>query len=111
MRTELAANLTEREFQGVVVEYAHLRGWRVHHTRPARTEAGWRTPIQGDEGFPDLVLARRGEVIFAELKSQRGRLTQAQAGWGMALQNPGRLWHRWVVWQPSDWPEIYEALT
>ena len=30
--------------------------------------------MQGDTGFPDLVIARDGQVIFAELKSAKGRL-------------------------------------
>ena len=61
--------MTEREFQRAVVELARLMGWRVHHTRPALTRAGeWRTPIQGDAGFPDLVLCRPPRLILAELK-------------------------------------------
>src|SRR5690606_28778418 len=56
-------------------------GWKVHHTRPARTDKGWRTPLQGDAGYPDLTMARRGRVVIAELKSESGRVTREQAAW------------------------------
>src|SRR3990172_10409409 len=79
---------TEAEFQSAIVEYAQARGWLVHAERPARSNKGWRTPIQGDPGFLDLVLAR-GEpdprIIFAEVKSEEGRETKEQKAWGIVL--------------------------
>jgi hypothetical protein len=50
--------VNERDWQSRVVGYARLRGWLVNHARPATTAGGWRTPVQGDPGFPDLALAR-----------------------------------------------------
>lgn len=93
---------TEADFQTLVVDYARLQGWLVHHTRPARTGKGWRTPIQGDVGFPDLVLARAGRVVFAELKSEKGRLSAGQSAWLKAVDG--------LVWRPSDWQTIKEIL-
>lgn len=97
----------EAGFQSAVIDLARLRGWHVMHARPARTAKGWRTPIQGDVGYPDLTLARLGWVIFAELKSSSGRLTEAQAGWLRALTSPRT---RAEVWRPVDWPHIEEVL-
>lgn len=103
---------TEAEFQKLVVEYAHQMGWKVHHTRPARTDKGWRTPIQGDPGFPDLVLVRgdyvNGRVVFAELKSQKGRIISEQQGWLNALYATCSV--EVYEWRPSDWPTIQEVL-
>jgi len=51
--------------------------------------------MQGDVGFPDLVLARAGKVIFAELKSETGKLSPTQREWANAL---GTL----RIWRPRD---------
>jgi hypothetical protein len=98
---------TEAEFQTAVLELARLCGWRCAHFRAARTEQGWRTPVAGDgKGFPDLVLVR-DRVIFAELKSARGRVSDDQQGWIEDLQHAGAEMH---VWRPADWPAIEKAL-
>lgn len=89
--------MTESELLSAVIELAQLSGWMVHHDRPARTDKGWRTAIQGNPGYPDLTLVRDGVVIFAELKSEGGRLTDGQKQWAEALNG------NMVVWRPSDW--------
>ena len=123
--------LSERDFQEQIIQLAKLHGWMVHAERPARTKDGWRTAIQGDPGFPDLVLAREGVVIYAELKSEKGRLSPAQIEWSVALhevdqrardqafavQESRGLPHpsievvvRSFIWRPSDWDEIEKVL-
>jgi hypothetical protein len=87
-----------------VIELAKFRQWSVVHFRQARTMHGWATAIQGDAGFPDLVLARRGVVIHAELKTEKGRMTKAQAAWATALGSTFRLW------RPSQMDEITRGL-
>mgnify|MGYP003677610739 FL=1 len=78
--------ISEAQFQKQVIQLAQLLGWRVAHFRAAQTSRGWRTPVAADgAGFPDLVLARRGQLIFAELKTQRGKLSNAQECWQEAL--------------------------
>ena len=68
--------------QSVAVDYLRMRGWLVAHFRPARTERGWRTPGQYDaQGFPDLAIARDGQVELIEVKSGRGKTTDHQAAW------------------------------
>ena len=103
---------TEAEFMGQIIEMAQLRGWRVHHTRPAWTGKGWRTPIQGDPGFPDLVLVRkrgkRVRVIFAELKSDKGRLTNEQQEWIRLLE--GCKGVESYIWRPRIWEGILAIL-
>lgn len=89
-----------------VIDLARYRGWLVAHFRPAQTGRGWRTPIQGDAGFPDLVLARKGEVIFAELKTDKGRVTKTQAAWLGEVGNAVRFY----VWRPRDMDEVIEVL-
>ena len=100
---------SERDFQRAVIELARLCGWRVHHTRPALNRRGeWRTPIQGDAGFPDLVLARDGRVIFAELKRRGGKPTAAQQAWLDTLARCGSV--EVYLWTPDDWNRIVEIL-
>lgn len=95
--------VTEREFQKTVIEMARALGWVVAHFRPAKTSKGWRTPVQADgAGFPDLVLCKK-RVLYRELKTDLGRLTQAQREWISRLNLAGA---DAKVWRPRDWPEI-----
>ena len=99
--------ISEAAFQQRVLEYARLMHWRLAHFRPARTERGWRTPMAGDPGFPDLVLLRRDRLVFAELKTDSGRLRPEQLQW---LESLRRTCNEVYVWRPQDWPQIVEAL-
>ena len=96
--------MTEAQFTQRVIDAARLYSWLVTHFRPARTERGWRTPLQGDSGFPDLVLARRGVVLVPELKVGHNKPRPDQVSWGVALGGCYRLWY------PEDWPAIVEEL-
>lgn len=96
--------ITEAAFQQRIIDYSRLTGWMCMHTRPAKTEKGWRTPLQGDAGFVDLVLARRSMVWFFEVKSETGRTADAQTKWMAALGPRAR------VVRPSDWDWIQEVL-
>jgi len=102
--------MTEAEFQTQVIDLAHLYGWRVAHFRPAMTKSGrWVTPVSADgAGFPDLVMARRGFKIFAELKVG-AKLEDEQRKW---LDELGPTTDRCLVvlWRPDDWPHIEAAL-
>lgn len=103
-RARVEAMLTEDHLQRRVLDLAALRGWRRVHIRPARTERGWRTPYEGDPGLPDLILARRGVVILAELKGSRTPWQPGQREWLAAAGQHGRLW------RPANWPSIVEEL-
>jgi len=96
--------VSEDEFQQRIVDTASWLGWRVHHTRPARTAKGWRTPVQGHNGFVDLVLARRGVVLMPEIKSAEGSLDPEQRLWRDAIGA------QWRLWRPADWPTIEAVL-
>jgi hypothetical protein len=102
--------VTEAEFQKQVIDLAQLFRWRVAHFRPARTAKGWRTPVAADgAGFPDLVLAKEGRLIFAELKAEKGRVSEAQALWLESL-GPSTEDRLVVVWRPSDWDSIERVI-
>lgn len=101
---------TEEQFLEAVVELAHYCHWRVYHALPARTDKGWRTLTMGDVGFPDLCMARHGEIVFAELKVDGREATPAQLAWLTELANE-RASVLACVWTPDDWPEIERVLT
>lgn len=110
---KLLRTVTEAQFQSRVVQAAKLCGWRVAHFRPAITRSGkWATHMEGDPGFPDLVLARRGAVIFAEVKRETGKVGPEQAAWLDALGGvaPNIYRRENYVWRPSDWDKILEVL-
>lgn len=104
---------TERDFQNWVIDAAKLFAWHYAHFRPAYTGKGWRTPMQGHSGFPDLVLVKPPRLIFAELKvnpasRKTGRPSEDQEVWlGLLRQVVGA---ECYVWRPSDREEILKAL-
>jgi hypothetical protein len=102
-------DVTEAQFQTAVVELAKWNGWKVFHVRPAREQSGrWCTPILGDAGFPDLVLAHDDHgVLFAELKTANGKPTRQQLDWLTLL---GAHFRGVYLWRPDDWPDIVERL-
>jgi hypothetical protein len=102
--------MSESEFQSQVIELAQLFRWRVAHFRPGLTQSGrWCTAVQADgAGFPDLVLVRDGVLLFAELKSEKGRLSESQIEWIGELGNVQAI--RVYLWRPSDWKAIEEVL-
>lgn len=107
-RALLGKYILEKDFQASVLELARLRGWRRHAERPARSEKGWSTAIQGDPGWPDLVLVRPPRLVIVELKTATGRLAPEQEHWLMLLrQCPGV---EIYLWRPGDFGEIEELL-
>ena len=79
-RRAIARAMSEDELLDVITEAATFLGWRWHHVR--RSD---RAVQQGHSGFPDLVLARRGRVLFVELKREVGELTGDQVAWIEAI--------------------------
>ena len=101
--------VSETSFQHTVLDLARLRGWKVCHFRPGLDRRGrWSTPMQGDPGFPDLVMTRKGRLIFAELKSDKGKpAPPAQEEWLAALRETAAGFYEW---RPADWENIMEIL-
>jgi len=80
----------EKPFMAQVIKLARLRNWLVYHTHDSRRSAS---------GFPDLVLCRPPRLIFAELKSEKGKPTMEQVAWLDALSGCGV---EVFCWRPSD---------
>lgn len=97
-RYNSANEMTEEQLLQSVIECAHLYGWLCYHQRPAKLANGeYRTALQGDKGFVDVVLAKNHAVYFWELKSEKGATTAEQTNWLTNLNLNAR------IVRPSDW--------
>lgn len=99
---------TEQQCQATIVAAAKTLGWRVHAERPAQGGKGWRTPIQGHRGFPDLVLARAGELLVVELKRKPNKVEPDQQVWLDELAHAGIDVR--VVWVPEGMQSLLQRL-
>lgn len=97
-----AVTMSEAQLQQAIIDLAHILNLRVAHFRPGLTRSGnWVTAVAADgAGFVDLVLVGRGRVIFAELKSSKGKLGLEQEQWRDALIAAGA---EWYCWKPCHW--------
>lgn len=115
--------VSEADLLAQVTELATLLGWNWVHFRPAQTQRGWRTPVQGPlgKGWPDLVLLRTRDrrLVFVELKREMEQPTGDQAAVLAALGElkglvvygddlRGRI--EVHVWHPSMLDEITAVL-
>jgi hypothetical protein len=91
-------NYTERQWQELVERAAAANGWRTAVVAVARSEAGW----------PDLTLLHpAGRLVFAELKTNAGRVSLKQARIHADLAAAG---HPVYVWRPSDVDHVRAVL-
>ena len=91
--------MTEKAWQQQVLEVSTLCRWQHFHVFDSR---------RSDPGWPDLVLVREPELLVAELKTDRGRLTVEQARWLERLVACGVEAH---VWRPRDFDEMWQRLS
>jgi hypothetical protein len=104
-------SMTEAELKDIVISVAKRYGWLIHHDLPAQNNRGrWLTNIQGDAGFPDLLMVHpvSGKILAVELKSERGKLSPLQKRWLMAF-DAGEVFNS--VWKPSDMEYILYTLS
>ena len=99
---------SEADFKKQVIDTAQALGWLVHSDPDSRQ-------VKGNPGFPDLVLAKNGKVIFAELKRDKGRLSPHQRGWIKAfVEYDSRMLFSYMpradVWRPRDYEQIKRLL-
>ena len=100
----LYRSMTEAQLFDQIYALAKPRGWHCVHFMPGLTSKGaWLTRMAGDAGFPDVVLARKQVVLFAELKREGKVPTEEQMRWIHATGAH--------IWRPSDLPKIQELLT
>lgn len=94
----VAAATSEFSFLAQVRAVAGDYQWLIYHTHNSK---------RSEAGFPDLVLVRGERVIFAELKTMKGKVTPDQNKWLAALRRAER---EVYVWRPDEWDAIHEVL-
>ena len=130
--------MSEQELVDKTLQLAGMAGWWWHHTRPAWTPKGFKTPLGGMVGFPDYVFARTtgreileatvtdawmtgGGMSFAgEITKERwlGQLLIVEFKKELGGYGPGQEeWARrlepsgcYRLWRPSSWPSIEAEL-
>jgi hypothetical protein len=100
VKVDKLAPLTEKAFQGQVIGLAKTLGWEVYHPFLS---------VFSERGWPDLSMVHegRGRLLFAELKSDTGKLTKHQEKWLRLLRAAGA---ECYLWKPADFDSIVEIL-
>jgi hypothetical protein len=98
---------SEAMFMDAVIRVANMSEWDAHHIRPGRYGNYYKT--DGLPGMPDLILiGRRGQgIIWAELKTEKGKLTDEQRSRLLQINNNGQ---EVYVWRPKDMQTIADRL-
>lgn len=99
--------ITEASFQRDVEAVLNRFGWLYFHApdnKPNRF--GHIQNIKA--GFPDLVAVRYDRVIYAELKREKGVVSEDQQKWHDALKRAGQ---EAYIWRPSDMTELTGILS
>lgn len=96
----IRARQSEAAFQRDVCDLLDLGRWRWHHEVDSR---------KSKPGFLDLVAVRGSRVLWIELKSWQGTVTDDQQDWIDDLSIAGQ---EVYVWAPttSEWEEIERVL-
>jgi hypothetical protein len=95
----VAGQMSEKQLVKHIKNAAETFGWLFAHFVATKTKGATFTNVQGDNGSPDIILARRGVVLHIETKTQRGKLSEAQEQWRDAM---GASWRQW---KPEHWPD------
>lgn len=114
----LSLTVTEKVFQQRVLKLAKDNGWKTAHfthtmrlirigTAPDGKAQHRPVPDTSARGWPDIVMARSGVVLFRELKSETGTIEPDQAEWLAELQDAGL---DAKVWRPRHWAEAQLVL-
>jgi hypothetical protein len=90
---------TELDCERTIIAAAKILGYRVHGERTAWSRGKFSTPIKGDPGWPDLLIAGHGHLFAVELKRHPNKVTDEQEAWLDELQRAG-IWSG-VVWVPE----------
>jgi hypothetical protein len=89
--------VTEGQLVAEILALVDRAGLLAHHCHDSRH-------CSGPAGFPDLVIAGPGGVIFREVKSEHGETSSSQDMWGYRLlyAAPPFLPPLYAIWRPAD---------
>ena len=101
--------MSEEEWVDTLLAWGKQGGWLGTHFRAAKTNKGYRTPLQGDKGYVDITFSHvvLKRTLFVEAKSAKGVLRPEQKLWRDALLASGE---EWFLWKPKDREEARQIL-
>lgn len=99
---------SEAAFQQQIINLATLYDWASYHAPDNRPSGRTGRVQRVTPGWPDLILVRDGELIAAELKTEKGRIRPEQAKWLSLLQEVEGI--EVYIWRPSDFDAIHARL-
>lgn len=98
-RTQVkTVHMPEIAWQNKILSLCRWYRLRTYHTYDSR---------RSDPGFPDLVIVGKRGVVFAELKSSKGKVSLNQQAWWEDLNKAGA---EAYIWRPEDWPQVQDVL-
>src|SRR5688500_13443580 len=120
-RETLDAAMSEKAFMDAVTDLAEAYGWLWAHVPDKlyklAAKEGRYDAMGGAKALPDLIMVHPFDqwrpIIFAELKTERGKASEEQLQWLAALYR-GEVMEDYVLvrlWKPHDWPEIQRILS
>ena len=92
-------SVDERTLMNAIIEAAEYHGWKWFHDQDSR---------KNNEGYPDLHLAKQGNLFFFETKTATGRIRPAQLEWLEELRD-GRVLSARII-RPADLDEVLELI-
>ena len=102
---EAIIKISEKDFMRQVKDLAKVFHWRVYHPFLSK----W-----SERGFPDLSMVKefgnnQAIMVMAELKSDKGKLTEAQKEWLDLLSKVEGVYT--FVWYPHQFDDIVLILS
>jgi hypothetical protein len=91
--------MTEKELARFVQDAAKTFGWRRYHTHRSDFSPA---------GFPDETLLRGDRLVFAELKSESGKVSPLQQEWLDELAQVRSVTAH--LWRPVDCDDLVRVL-
>ena len=93
----LSDTMSELTLEREIIRLAERYGWYVYSVRRSDLAQPNGTTHRG---YPDLTLLHDGMIVFAELKTRKGKLSEHQERWINRLRGTFTSVH---VWRPQDW--------
>ena len=97
---ERAPRMTEKMFQGRVIQALRVLGYTYYHTFNS---------IRSVKGFPDLIALHPGKkrILAIEVKTETGKVTPEQNEWLSSFAKCGV--ETWLL-RPSQFEEFWESI-
>lgn len=111
MRVTGGSVMNEKELTRSIISVARDAGWLVSHAYNSR---------KSEPGLPDLIMVKPPRVIFAEIKTEKGRLSTGRMNKANTRWLPGQddwleaLSHcigvEYYLWRPGDVENAYAII-